>query len=60
MHQLAFGRPADGRVTGLPGDAVEVEAEQGSAYPQSGGGEGRLTAGMAATNDDQVEAFAGV
>ena len=29
MHQLALGRTAHGRVAGLPGDAIEVEAEQG-------------------------------
>jgi hypothetical protein len=60
MDKLAFGRPPDRWITGLPGDAVEVEAEQGCTHPESGSGERRLAAGMATTDHDQVETFAGV
>ena len=60
MDKLAFGRPPDCWITGLPGDAVEVEAEQGCTHPESGSGERRLAAGMATTDHDQVETFAGV
>ena len=59
VHQLALGWPPHRRVAGLPGDAVDVEGEQGGGNPQPGGGEGRLTAGMAAADHDQVEAFGG-
>jgi hypothetical protein len=27
MDKLAFGRTANGRITGLPGDAIEIEGE---------------------------------
>ncbi len=46
MHQLALGRSPHRRVAGLPGDAVEVEAEQGRVQAQPRRREGRLAAGM--------------
>jgi hypothetical protein len=59
MHKLAFGGAADGRVAGLPGDAIEIEAEQRSVQAQACRGDGRLTSGMATPNDDHVEGFGG-
>ena len=59
MDELAFGGSADGRVAGLPGDAIEIEAEQGSVQAQACRGDGRLTSGMAATDHDHIEGFRG-
>ena len=59
MDELAFGRAADGRVAGLPGDAIEIEAEQGSVQAQPGGGDRRFTTGMAAADHDHFEGFGG-
>ena len=59
MDKLALGGSADGRVAGLPGDAIEIEAEQGGVQAQPGGGDGRFTTGMAAADHDHVEGFGG-
>ncbi len=59
MDELAFGGAADGRVAGLPGDAIEIEAEQGGVQAQPGGGDRRFTTGMAAADHDHVEGFGG-
>jgi hypothetical protein len=59
MHQLAFGGSTDGRVAGLPSDAVEIEAEQSSVQAQACRGYGRFTSGMASANDDHIEGFSG-
>ena len=59
MHQLALGGPAHGRVAGLPGNAIEVEREQGGVQAQPGGGERRFAAGVAAADHDQIKAFGG-
>ena len=59
MDELAFGGAADGRVAGLPGDAVEIEAEQRCVESEPGRGDGRFTSGMATPNDDHVERFSG-
>ena len=57
MDELAFGGSADGRVAGLPGDAIEIEAEQCCVESEPGRGDGGFTSGMATPNDDHVEAF---
>ena len=59
MDELTFGGAADGRVAGLPGDAIEIEAEQGGVQAQPGGGDGCFTTGMAAADHDHVEGFGG-
>jgi hypothetical protein len=59
MDELAFGGSADSRIAGLPGDAIEIEAEQSSVQSQACRGDSRFTSGMAATNDDHVEGFSG-
>ena len=59
MDELAFGGAADGRVAGLPGDSIEIEAEQGGVQAQPGGGDGRFTTGMASADHDHVEGFGG-
>ena len=59
MHQLAFGWAANRGVAGLPGDAIEVEGEQGCVQAQPGGCDGRFTARMAPPHDDYVEDFGG-
>ena len=43
----------------LPGDAIEIEAEQGGVQAQPGGGDRRFTTGMAAADHDHVEGFGG-
>ena len=55
MHQLAFGRPAHGWVAGLPGDAIEVEAEQGRRDAQPSGRECCFAAGMTTAYNDQLK-----
>ena len=55
VHQLALGRTANGRVAGLPSDAVQIEAKQRRAQSEPGGRERRLTAGMATAHHDQLE-----
>ena len=59
MDELAFGGATDGRVAGLPGDPIKVEAEQGCVQAQPSGGDGRFTAGMAAADHDHVKGFGG-
>ena len=59
MDELAFGGATDGRVAGLPGDAIEIEAEQGGVQAQPGGGDRRFTTGMATTDHNHVEGFGG-
>ena len=59
MDELAFGGAADGRVAGLPSDAIEIEAEQGGVQAQTGGRNRRFTACMAAADHDHVEGFGG-
>ena len=59
MDELAFGGAADGRVAGLPGDSIEIEAEQGGVQAQAGGRNRRFTACMAAADHDHVEGFGG-
>jgi len=59
MHKLAFGRTANGRIAGLPGDAVEIEGEQGGVEPQTSSRDCSLTTGMTTPDDDHVEAFGG-
>ena len=59
MDELAFGGAANGRITGLPGDAIKIEAEQGGVQAQPGGGDRCFTTGMAAANHDHVEGFGG-
>ena len=59
MDELAFGGAANGRVAGLPSDAIEIEAEQGGVQAQPGSGDRCFTAGMAAANHDHVEGFGG-
>jgi hypothetical protein len=55
MDELAFGGSTDGRVAGLPGDAIEIEAEQSSVQAKACRGDGRFTSSMATANDDHVE-----
>jgi hypothetical protein len=57
MHQLAFGGSAHSWITGLPGDAIQVERKKGCINSKPGSGEGCLTTGMAAPHHDQLEAF---
>ena len=57
MHQLALGGTAHGWIAGLPGDAVEVEAEQGSADAQPGSRQRCFAAGMTSADHDQFEFF---
>ncbi|CAI8230529.1 MAG: Uncharacterised protein [Prochlorococcus marinus str. MIT 9313] len=59
MDQLAFGGATDGRVAGLPGDAIEIEREQGGIQSKPGGGDRRFTTGMATADHDHVEGFGG-
>ena len=59
MHQLALGRTTHRRIAGLPGDPIQVEAEQGRLQAQACRGEGCLAAGMAAAHHDQFKAFGG-
>ena len=42
MDELAFGGATDGRIAGLPSDAIEIEAEQCSVQAQPGGGDRRF------------------
>ena len=60
MDELAFGGATDGGVAGLPGDAIEIEGEQGGVQAQPRAGDGRFTTGMAAADHDHVEGFGGV
>jgi hypothetical protein len=46
MYLLAFGGSTDGRVAGLPSDAVEIEAQQSSVQAKACRGDGRFTSGM--------------
>jgi hypothetical protein len=55
MDELTFGGAADGRVAGLPSDAIEIEAEQSSVQTQARRSDGCFTSGMATANDDHVE-----
>ena len=59
MDELAFGGASDGRVAGLPGDAIEIEAEQRGVQAQTGRRDRRFTTGMAAADHDHVEGFGG-
>ena len=59
MDQLAFGGSTDGRVAGLPGDAIEIEGEQSRVQSKSGGCDRRFTTGMATADHDHVEGFGG-
>ena len=59
MDELAFGRAANGRIAGLPSDAIEIEAEQSGVQAQPGSGDRRFTTGMATTDHDHVEGFGG-
>jgi hypothetical protein len=59
MDKLAFGRTANGRIAGLPGDPVEIESKQGCLQPQASSRNGCFTTGMTAPYDDHVEDFGG-
>ena len=59
MDELAFGRAANGRIAGLPSDAIEIEAEQSGVQAQPGSRDRCFTAGMAAADHDHVEGFGG-
>ena len=59
MDELAFGGAANGRVAGLPSDAIKIEAEQRRVQAQPGCGDRRFTTGMAAANHDHVKGFGG-
>jgi hypothetical protein len=59
MDKLAFGRTPNGRITGLPGDSVEIESEQGGIEPQTSSRDCSLATGMTTPDDDQVKTFCG-
>ena len=59
MDKLAFGWSANSRITGLPGDPVEIESEESGIQPQASRRDRSLATGMAASHDDQVKTFCG-
>ena len=55
-HQVALAEPADGRIAGHGADGGEAMGDQGRARAHAGGCSRRLTAGVAASDNDHVEA----
>ena len=55
-HQMALAEPADGRVAGHRADGGEAMGDQRRARAHARGCGRRLAAGMAAADDDHVEA----
>ena len=58
-HQVALAEPADGRIAGHLADGVEAVRYQRRARAHAGSGGRGLTAGMAATDHDDVEVLPG-
>ena len=55
-HQMALAEPADGRIAGHRADGGEAMGDQRRARAHAGGRSRRLTAGVAAADNDHVEA----
>ena len=54
--QVTFAEPADGGIAGHGADSGEAMGDQRRARAHAGGGSRRLTAGVAASDNDHVEA----
>ena len=52
---LPLGDAADGRVAAHLGDGVGIHGQEGGAQPHPGRGQGRLDAGVAGADDDDIE-----
>ncbi len=59
MNELAFGWSTNGRVTGLPGDPVEIEGKESGVQAKPRCCNCCFATGMAAPHDDQVKTFCG-
>ena len=56
-HEMALAEPADGRIAGHLADGGEAVGDQRRARAHARRGGRGLAAGMAAADDDDVEAF---